>query len=137
MNVNKILTSGVVAGVFSFFLGWLFFGILLSDVMPQGPAGLMRSEADFVWWAMVVSNIASGILLAYIFVHWASISTWKSGLQAGAIIGGLMNLAICTSLYAMSNMYGNVTEMLTDLVANTVYCAIVGAFLGWWLGWRK
>lgn len=137
MNVNKILTSGVVTGVFSFFLGWLFFGILLSDFMPQGPAGLMRSESDFVWWAMVVSSIAAGLLLAYIFVQWASISTWKTGLQAGAIIGGLMCLSIGTSMYAMSNLYGNVTEVLMDVVANTVYYAIVGAFLGWWLGWRK
>ncbi len=137
MNVNKILTSGVVTGVFSFFLGWLLFGILLSDVLPQGPAGFMRSESDFVWWAMAVSTITSGLLLAYIFVQWASISTWKTGLQAGAIIGGLMCLSFATSMYASTNVYGNVTEVLTDVVANTVYYGIVGAFLGWWLGWRK
>lgn len=137
MNTNKILIAGVVTGVFAFLLGWLIWGILLKDTMPQGPAGFMRPDSEMVMWAMVVSCIAFGLLYAYIYVHWANISTWLSGLKAGGVLGLLYSMSMTTGMYAMSHMYSGMNEMIMDLVGNTVYSAITGAFLGWWLGWRK
>jgi hypothetical protein len=137
MNTNKILVSGVVGGVFAFLLGWLIWGILLKDSMPDNVPGLMRGDADFIMWAMVVSNLAFGIFLAYIYVEWASISTWLTGAKAGAILGLLMSISIDFSFFAMSNMFSDLGQVAMDIVANTVWTAIVGAFIGWWLGWRK
>lgn len=94
---------------------------------------IRRADEEFVLWAMVVSNLLYGLLLAYIFVEWASISTWMTGAKAGAIIGFLMAGSMATGWFAMSNMH-TMQSMIMDIVSNTIYSAVVGAALGWWLG---
>ncbi len=133
MNVQKILVAGVLGGVFSFFLGWLMWGMLFKDAMPDNVPGLMKAEADMVWWAMILSNLMFGIFLAYIFVQWSSISTWMTGASAGATIGFLLTCSLDLGFFAMSNMH-TMNSMLMDIALNTVYFAITGAFMGWWLG---
>jgi hypothetical protein len=133
MNTNKILVAGLVGGVFSFFFGWLVFGIILKDMAPNNIEGLMRADEDFVVWAMVISNLLYGLLFAYIFVEWASISTWMTGGKAGAILGFLIAGSYATSMFAMTNM-NTMQSMIIDVVSNTIYSAIVGAVVGWWLG---
>ena len=51
MNTNKFLTGGVVAGVLYFGLGYLVWGVLLSDFMAEcaGTAtGVMKAQTEFV-----------------------------------------------------------------------------------------
>lgn len=137
MNANKILVAGVVGGIFAFLLGYVVWGILLKDAMPDNVPGLMRPESEMIYWALIVSNIIFGIFLSYIYVEWANISTWMTGARAGAILGFLITASYDLSFYSMSNMFGGMGELLMDIVANTVWSAIIGAFIGWWLGWRK
>lgn len=137
MNANKILVAGVVGGIFAFLLGYVVWGILLKDALPDNVPGLMRPESEMIYWALIVSNIIFGIFLSYIFVEWANISTWMTGARAGAILGFLITASYDLSFYSMSNMFGGMGELLMDIVANTVWSAIIGAFIGWWLGWRK
>ncbi|MBK9735023.1 MAG: hypothetical protein IPO92_08670 [Saprospiraceae bacterium] len=66
---------------FPSFFGWLVFGIIFKDAMNVPMEGFMKPESEFVMWAMVVSNLMWGLLMAYIFVQWANISTWMSGQQ--------------------------------------------------------
>lgn len=137
MNANKILVAGVVGGIFAFLLGYVVWGILLKDALPDNVPGLMRPESEMIYWALIVSNIIFGIFLSYIYVEWANISTWMTGARAGAILGFLITASYDLSFYSMSNMFGGMGELLMDIVANTVWSAIIGAFIGWWLGWRK
>ncbi len=133
MNFQKILVTGLIGGVFSFFLGWLLWGIIFKDAMPDNVPGLQKSESDMVMWAMVLSCLFLGLLLAYIFVQWSGISTWQSGLTAGAIIGFLLTCSVDLGLFSMTNMH-TVRTILMDIGINTFYYAAIGAVMGWWLG---
>jgi uncharacterized membrane protein len=132
MNTKKILIAGLVGGIAAFFLGWLLFGILLKDMGPDPLPGFMREDADFVMWAMVLSNLFFGILLAYIYVQWANIATWITGAKAGAILGFLIGASYDLSYFAMSNVF-TLSSMITDILLTTVWTALIGAIIGWWL----
>ncbi|MBK8669038.1 MAG: hypothetical protein IPN89_06035 [Saprospiraceae bacterium] len=101
--------------------------------MPDNVPGLQKSESDMVMWAMVLSCLFLGLLLAYIFVQWSGISTWQSGLTAGAIIGFLLTCSVDLGLFSMTNMH-TVRTILMDIGINTFYYAAIGAVMGWWLG---
>lgn len=133
MNTNKILVAGLIGGIFAFFFGWLVFGLLFPDLMKIPLEGFMKSEADMVMWAMFVSNLLWGLLMAYIFVQWANISTWMAGAKAGATLGLLISAAYDFGFFAMTNMF-TLNSMLIDIVVNTLYVGILGAVVGLWLG---
>ena len=133
MNTNKILVAGLIGGVFAFFFGWLVFGFLFPDLMKIPLEGFMKAETDMVMWAMIASNLLWGLLMAYIFVQWANISTWLAGAKAGATLGFLISAAYDFGFFAMTNMY-TLNSMLIDIVVNTLFVGIIGAVIGWWLG---
>lgn len=134
MNLQKILVSGILVGVVSFFLGWLIWGILLADFAKiAGMAPVSRAETDMVMWAMIASNLLWGIFLAYVFVQWANITTFQTGAIAGATLGFIIVLALDMGFYAMTTMY-TIEDIVKDVLINTVYMALLGGILGWWLG---
>lgn len=133
MNTNKILISGLIGGIFSFFLGWLLWGILFKDMMNSDIAGMMRPESEMVMWAMALACLSYALLLSFIFVQWANISTWLSGAKAGAIIGLLIYLNIDLGMYSTTNIF-SMTSVATDIVLGTFYSACIGAVIGFWLG---
>jgi len=133
MKWTKVLFAGVMTGVFAFFFGWLVFGIIFPDSTDYGVAGLGRPEGEMVWWAMIASNLLWGLFLAYVFIRWASISTWWTGFKAALVIGFLVTAAFDTGMYSMTNMF-SLSSMLLDILINTVYTGILGAFAGWIIG---
>lgn len=140
MSTNKILIAGVVAGIAAFLLGWVFYGMLLQGVFETykgpAPAECNRPEEEMIWWALILANIAYGVILAYIFGKWATISTALSGLKAGALIGFFFALSIDMSMYAMSNIM-TLTGAIIDVIVWTVLSALVGAVAAWILGRGK
>ncbi|MDQ3142898.1 MAG: hypothetical protein M3Q56_11705 [Bacteroidota bacterium] len=133
MNSNKILIGGLIGGVVFFLLGWLIYGIIFKEAMASPIPGFMKPESEFIWPAMILSNLIWGYLFAYIFGKWGSISTAMGGAIAGATIGGMISLSYNLGFYAMSNMF-TLNTMLMDVVIATIMSAIVGAVIGWWLG---
>jgi len=133
MNTNKILVAGLIGGIFAFLFGWLFFGILLKDQMTSHVSGYMRSDSEMIVWAMALSCLLWGMFFAYVFAHWASISTWRTGAKAGAILGFLVGASYDLGMYSMTNHF-DLNSMLVDIVLNTFYSALVGLVVGWWLG---
>jgi hypothetical protein len=133
MNVQKLLVTTLIGGVFAFFFGWLVFGIIFKDSMPTGMAGVLRPEADMVMWAMILSNLLWGLLLAYIFIEWAHVSDWMGGLKAGALLGLLIAASYDTGFYAMTTLF-SLKDIIMDAVLNTFFVGIMGAVVGWWLG---
>ena len=92
MNTKNVLIGGIVGGIAFFLLGWLIYGMLLMNyMMSVSPKidGLWRTESEFVWWAMIVSNLLSGFLMAFIF-DLGKVSGWMKGLTTGAIIPCLL-----------------------------------------------
>ncbi len=139
MKWTKVLFVGVMTGIFAFFFGWLVFGILFPDYMETSVEGFEKAEGEMVWWAMIVSNLFWGLLLAYIFIRWASISTWWTGFKAALMIGFLITVSYDTGMYSMTNFFGSISSVLIDIVINTIYIGILGAFAGWLAGknWIK
>lgn len=133
MNTNKILVAGLIGGVFSFFFGWLLWGIIFKDMMPAGMATVARAESDMIMWAMIASSLLWGIFMAYVFVQWANISTWQGGAKAGAIMGLLISAAYDTSFYSMTTLF-TLQDIVLDVALNTFFVGAMGAVIGWWLG---
>lgn len=137
MNSNKIIISGIAGGVAYFLLGWLIYGIVLSDFMAaNGNQCIMRPMEQMIWWAMIVSNIAGGLLLAFI-LSWANCSSVASGVRIGAIIGLLLGISIDLSFYSMSTLYLNMTGVIVDIAVTVFMMAAIAAVVAWVMGMGK
>ena len=130
-----MLVAGLMGGVAFFLLGWLLYGMLLMDTLAQysNPA-CMRADADMNIPLLVVGSLVLGLLVAYIFSQWASISTFATGLQRGALIGFLFTLGMNCNWYTTMTVTTEITGAIIDVVVATVMWGLVGGIVGWWLG---
>jgi hypothetical protein len=132
---NRILAT-LVGFIVLFLLGWLIYGMLLMDFYGNNAgsaSGVMRSEDEMVWWALILGNFFQAYLLVYIFGNWANVTTFSDGLKAGAIIGLIMGLAFNLTMYGTSNIM-NMTSALVDPFVSAVMMAITGGVIGVMLG---
>lgn len=139
MDTSKILVAGLVGGIVALGLGFLIYGLALSNFFEQNmgsATGVMKDEADFNWIAMIVGHISWGLLFAVIFGRWASISTFATGAKAGAVIGLLVFITIDMINFGSTNLM-NLTGAIADIVVGTVIAAIVGGVVGTMLGRGK
>jgi phosphate/sulfate permease len=117
MKTKNFLVSGVVAGIFNFLLGWLFYGILFKDIYPEG------ENMNLVFTFM--GCLTYGLFIAYVFTKWAGITIPLTGIKAGAIIGFFTSLSM--NFYMFSNKPVNYQNMVLDVVITIVISAIMGA----------
>lgn len=120
MNVKNFVISGIAGGFIEFILGWLFYGILFKDSFPSN--GIENMLLIFL------GCMTFGFLLSYIFIKWAHISNWKTGLSSGAIIGLFIALYFSFFANSMKTMDElNIQLMALDTAITVVMSAIVGA----------
>ena len=137
MKTSKLLIASLAGGVTFFILGWLVYGMLLTDFMSkQNYATVMRAEADTIWWAAILSNLVMGFLLAWVLGKWGGIRTLMGGLIGGAILGALIAGTVDFGMYAWTNLM-DITAIILDIVAYTVMGALTGGVVGWVLGTIK
>jgi hypothetical protein len=135
MDIKKLFIGGITGGILYFFLGWLVYGNLLQEFMKANPGkvtGIERAMDDFNWMYLVIGNLVSGLLLAFIFVK-GNVNTLVNGLVTGAIVGMLMSIAFDTMMYATTNIISK-KMMLADVLAAAGMGAVVGAIVGLVLG---
>jgi ABC-type molybdate transport system permease subunit len=131
MNTNKILVGGIVGGIVFFFLGWLIYGILLAGYMAaNGNTCIMRPMEQMIWWALIISNLVWGFLLAIIF-SWSNTTGWMAGAKKAAIFTLLLGLAIDLGYYSMSTMYSNMMAVFVDILTSVAMTTIGGAIIAW------
>jgi uncharacterized membrane protein len=136
MNTSKILVAGLVGGAVAFLLGFLVWGLALNSFMAENTGsatGVMKSEADFNWIAMVLGHLSLGLLFAVIYGRWASISTFATGAQAGAVLGFLISFTYDMISYGSTNVM-NLTGAIVDIVVSTIISAIIGGVVALMLG---
>jgi len=130
---TKTLLGALIAGVVSFLLGWLIFGILLMDYYAANKVqypGLLKDPMEI--WPIAVADLVWGLLVSWIF-SMANIKTVAKGVTVGFLIGFLMVLGFDLFVYAELNLYS--TRLLAlDVIMNGVMGAASGAVLGWWYG---
>ena len=130
---TKTLIGALIAGVVSFLLGWLIFGILLMDYYAANKVqypGLLKDPMEI--WPIAIADLAWGLLVSWIF-SMANIRTVAKGITVGFLIGFLMVLGFDLLVYAELNLYS--TRLLgLDVIMNGIMGAVSGAVLGWWYG---
>lgn len=136
MNTSKFVIGGVIGGVVFFLLGWLIYGMLLMDFMTQhmssAAASVMRPEAEWPWWAMIIGNIGLGFLLSYV-ISKSNAAGVSAGAVTGAVVMFLVSFSIDFMMYAQMNLT-DLTGVFVDIITSAVIGAIVGAVVGWWNG---
>jgi hypothetical protein len=136
MDAKKRIMATLAGFVVFFMLGWLLYGMLLMDFFAANAGsatGVMRSDTEMVWWALVVGNILQSYLLVYIFSKWDGINSFGSGLQAGATIGLILGFGFDLTMYGTSNMM-NLTASLVDPLVVAAMMGITGGVIGVVLG---
>lgn len=127
-----MLIGGVLGGVVLFLLGWLIYGIIFADSM-SGQA-CMRAHDDLNLIMIGLGNVLTGLMLAYIYSKWATISTFMGGAMAALVIGLLMYGGMSFLMYGTMTIYADIKSVLMDIVMSTVMLAIAGGVVGWWMG---
>jgi hypothetical protein len=125
MNAKNLLISGIAGSVVYFLLGWLFYGVLFTDLFPS-----TGGEENLVF--IYVGCLAYTLLLAYIFLKWAAISVFKGGALAGITIGFFFSVSMNFFMYAM--MPPNWTAIIADVLITMVSTAITGGIIALVIG---
>lgn len=136
MDTKKFLTGTLVGGIVFFFVGYLFYGVALVGFFTEHATGPGKPMEELVWWALILGNISSGAMLTYIFVKWANISSFGSGMSAAAAIGFFSTLAMDMIRFATTNTF-DLTGALADVTVGTVLTAVAGGAIGAVLGMGK
>ncbi len=137
--LTRILAATVAGGITFFVLGFVIYGLILDErVMKPNMntfPGLMNEMPN--WIPLVLANLVSALLLAYIFDKWASISTFVGGLKGGAVVYFLIALSFQLMFLAFMNLHKNYIPMVADIIGSTVLGAIAGGVIGQVLGMMK
>ena len=89
----KLVLSTIVVGIVLFLLGWLIYGILLTDFYKQYYGHITRPEADMKIWAYAVANFAQAFFLYLIYSKgYSGGSPFGEGFKFGIYIGFLLTI---------------------------------------------
>ena len=131
MDSTKLILGTVVGTITSFIVGFLIFGLALAGFMAENVAG--KEPLEFHW--LVIGHVFMALLLTYIFLKWAGISTISGGAKAGLIIGLLATLGINLILLGTTEVFpGGISAAIVDGVGSAIVWAAGGAGIGWVLG---
>jgi hypothetical protein len=134
MDTKKFIFGTLAGGVAYFILGFLVYAILLESFYAgHTVAGIMKTDEQMKYYPLALGNFAHGALLSYVFLKWANIKSFASGLTGGAIIGFFMaagfNLITYDTAMIMSAV-GTVVDVFVYTAISAVVGGIVGAVLG-------
>jgi hypothetical protein len=125
----RILRGTVFGGIVYFLLGWLVYGILLMDFFSANMNQCAtKPGGDMTWWAMIVSNLATALLLTLI-LKWSGAKGIVDGLKTGAVFGILLTFSFDLSAWSMTTMYSNFGSLLVDIIVSTMILAVVGMII--------
>lgn len=131
----KILRGTVFGGIAFFFLGWLFWGILLMDFSANNyNQDVYLKNNEMVWWAIILSNLIYA-LLNTLFLKWGQAKKWIDGLKIGILFGGLYALTTDLGIYSVTNILLNVWAIIIDALAYAIITGILGIIIV--LTWGK
>lgn len=85
MTSKSFILSAIAGTITYFLLGWLFYGILFTEIYPSKG----ENAISFIF----IGCFVYAFLYTYIYKQWASISTLKGGAIAGLILGFLNSLS--------------------------------------------
>ena len=125
MNYKKLLISGLAGGVLHFLLMWLFTGILPNaEFPPQGEVSLFN---------YFVASLVIGILLAYVFIRFGDVTTFKSGLTNGIILS--IFFGIFSVLLDLFTLFSSQLAMVGwQMLLTLIIAGLTGGLVGYLVG---
>lgn len=127
MNVKNFIIGGIVGGIVDFLLGWVFYGMLFTNIYPQNP----NTKLEFIF----LGCMTFGFFISLIFTKWAGITSLVTGLKAGAVIGLFYGLSMNFFMYSSQAVDYKLLGL--DTVVNILMGAGVGAAVALVLGKLK
>jgi len=109
---KQLFLSGIAGFVVYFLLGWLAYGILFTEE-TTGEESMLFIALGCLFYAFVYATI---------FTRWANISTFSTGLKAGAILGLLYELSW---KFFMTTGAIDVLPFLKGLIINVLMTALI------------
>ena len=134
MNSKKLIVGTLIGAIVLFLLGYLFYANLLADYFAANMSGMEEFSKDppdllFIF----IGNICTALMLSYIFIKWAGIKTFSTGVKAGAIIGLLASLGYNFIFYGTTTI-PTLELVAVDSLVTMVMLGIAGGFIGMVLG---
>ncbi len=127
MLSKKNLLSALVAAIWSFFGGYLLWGILASNFLLSNlgsASGVDKEMPDFMFLA--IGCLIQGLLFSSIYQKWSGgRHRFKSGLRFGLRMGVLFGFGAGMIDYATTNVF-NLNAQLVNGVIYIVFFAIMG-----------
>mgnify|MGYP006086871961 FL=1 len=124
MNTKSLFLSGIAGTIVSFLLGFLFYGLIFTDIYPD--------DAEQCMLFIFLGCLFYAFTFALIFSRWAHISTFDSGAKAGFLIGLLWSLSMNFFMYAsMSELDSNFVILVAiDAVSAAIMGSVISLVLG-------
>lgn len=82
MRIKNFLACSIVGAFVYYLLGWIIYRTLLVDLFPPSTE-LTTLSLVYIFTA----GLCYVMLISFIFIHWAKITTPGNGFSSGAIIG--------------------------------------------------
>lgn len=127
MNTKSFILSGIAGTVVSILLGFLFYGLLFTDLHPGD------SEPYMVF--IILGCLFYAFAFALIYNRWANISTFNLGAKAGFLIGLLWTLSMNFFMYSSDSSFDS--NFLLLVAIDAVSAAIMGGVIGLVIGKTK
>jgi hypothetical protein len=126
MKTYRIIYAGLAGALAFFLLGWLVYGILLHNFMMDNYNNCSSRPSDeMVWWAIILSNLATAYLIA-IVISWAKAKNIIDGIKIAATLGLLISASMDLSMYSMSTTFLNSKALIIDVAVATLLWSVVG-----------
>ena len=127
--MNKSIIYSTITGTIVYFLlGWLFYGILFTELYP--------SEENQSMLYIFLKCLFYVLVFSIIFGKWASITTFKSGALAGALLGFLYAVSM-NFFMSSSSCQLDIERFITDVIIATISSAIMGGVVAVTIGKTK
>lgn len=129
--LSRILAAAVAGGVTFFILGFIIYGVILDPLVMKPNViayeGLMKDPPS--WIPLILGNLVSGLLLAYIIDRLPGVRSFTSGAMTGGVVWFLMSLAFQLMFLAFMNLTKSYVPVIADVVGSAVMGAIGGGVI--------
>jgi len=135
--LGRILAATLAGGVAFFVLGFIIYALILDPLVMKpnaNPEAVKLMKDPPAWIPLILWNLVTAFLFAYIFEKWATIRTFRGGLSGGAIIYFLIVLGMQLMFAAFMNISSGLIPVIADIIGSTVLGALAGGVIGMVLG---
>ena len=127
MNTGKLLLATVLAAAVFFFLGWLWYGMLMTDFYNANAGsatGVPREMPEFMY--LILGELVMAFVMAYNFPKWSRGNySMSQGFQYGAWFGLFAGLGLTLIAYSTTNIW-TLKAVLSEAIYGIISAGIAG-----------